>query len=143
MAYLVIVGVTGALLFITKDRWLPMVQQRGVSTATTDDHAGHGHGDDGHSHGADAGHNHAHQGHRHAHTEHSHGDHGHGHSHGGAGHAHDHGTHSHGDDGVAGENAVELSDQAKRNLKLSSKRAYPQSFWKRTEIPARSWIDRG
>ena len=134
MAYLVIVGVTGALLFITKDRWLPMVQQqRGVSTATTDDHAGHGHGDDGHSHGADAGHNHAHQGHRHAHTEHSHGD--HGHSHGGAGHAHDHGTHSHGDDGVAGENAVELSDQAKRNLKLSSKRAYPQSFWKRTEIP--------
>ena len=36
---------------------------------------------------------------------------------------------------MAGENAVELSDQAKRNLKLSSKRAYPQNFWKRTEIP--------
>ena len=119
MAYLVILSITGALLFITKDRWLPIVQQRGVSAATAGDHAGRGHGDDVHSHGADTGHRH--------------GD--HGHRHGGTGHSHDHGTHSHGDDGVAGENTVELSDQAKRNLKLSSKCAYPQNFWKRTAIP--------
>ena len=127
MAYLVILVVTGALLFLTKDRWLPMVQQHsGVSTAPADGHSGHSHHDDGHRHDAHAGHGHAHGGHRHD---------DHGHRHGEAGHSHDHGTHSHGDDGVAGENTVELSEQAKRNLKLSFKRAYPQNFWKRTEIP--------
>ena len=127
MAYLVILVVTGTLLFFTKDRWVPMVQQqRGVSAVTTDGHAGHSHGDGVHSHGAHTDHGHAHAGHSHG---------SHGHSHGGAGHSHDHGTHSHGDDGVAGENTAELSDQAKRNLKLFSKRAYPQNFWKRTEIP--------
>ena len=120
MAYLVIMIVAGALLFFTKERWLPLVQQQsGVSTATAHDHAGHDDGHNTHRHGAHAGHRH--------------GD--HGHSHGGAGHSHDHGAHSHGDVGLAGENTVELSDQAQRNLKLSSKRAYPQNFWKRTEIP--------
>lgn len=125
IAYLAILVVVGGLLFFTKDSWLPMVQHQfgGTNAAVAHDHEGHA---DDHNH---AGHGHAsqrhddHAGHRHDDNDHA------------LVHSHDHGVHSHEDDGIAGENTVELSDQAKRNLKLSSKRAYPQNFWKRMEIP--------
>ena len=94
IAYLVVLVVTGVLLLLTKDAWLPMVQQR-LGGAIPEMANGHDHGD--HSHD--------------------------GHNHGGP------------EEGTADENTVELSDQAKRNLNLFSKRAYPQSFWKRTVIP--------
>ena len=64
----------------------------------------------------------------------SHGDHNHhGHSHD----SHSHGSHGHSDseEEAAAENTLELSEQAKQNLNLFSKRAYPQSFWKRMVIP--------
>ena len=104
IAYLAIAVGIGALLFFTKNNWLPSVQQHfGVASAsTTDPHAGHDH------------------------SGHSHDDHG-----------HDHAGHSHGaaEEASAAESTVELSAQAKRNLQLVSKRAFPQTYWRRMEIP--------
>ena len=118
IAYLVIVGVIGASLFFTRNKWLPSVQQHlGVASASTPaDHDGHDHA------------SHDHDDHSHDHGDHSH-DHG--------DHSHDHGDHSHDDaeEANAAESTVELSGQAKRNLKLASKRAFPQNYWKRMEIP--------
>ena len=118
VAYLVIVGVIGASLFFTKNKWLPSVQQH-LSVASASTPADH----DGHDHAS------------HDHDEHSH-DHG-DHSHDHDDHSHDHGDHSHDDaeEASAAESTVQLSDQAKRNLKLASKRAFPQTYWKRMEIP--------
>ena len=65
------------------------------------------------------------------HTGHDHGSHDHG------DHSHDHAGHRHGADeeADANESTVELSGQAKRNLKLVSKRVFPKNYWKRMEIP--------
>jgi len=65
----------------------------------------------------------------HSHSGHSHSGHSHS-SHSHAGH-----SHSSADEQLAADSTVELSEQAKRNLKLSSKRAFPQNFWKRIVIP--------
>ena len=119
IAYLAIVVVIGALLFFSKNTWLPRIQQQfGVASAeTADDHASHDHDD--HSHDD------------HSHDDHSHDDHSH------DGHSHDHAGHSHGaaEEELDAESTVQLSDQAKRNLKLKSKRVFPQTYWKRIEIP--------
>ena len=104
VAYLAIVVAIGALLFFTKNNWLPSVQQHfgAASAATPDDHDGHDH------------------------SSHDHDD-----------HSHDHAGHSHGADeeAEAAESTVELSSQAKQNLKLASKRVFPKTYWKRMEIP--------
>jgi len=123
IAYLAIVAVVGGLLFFTQNRWLPQVQQQfgGATASSIDDHAEHDHADD-HAH-SDPSVGHTHGGH--SHGDHSHGDHSHGHA-----------GHSHGpEEELNPENTVQLSGQAKRNLKLASKRAYPKNYWKRMEIP--------
>ena len=105
IAYLAIVVAIGALLFFTKHAWLPKIQQQ-FGVASAATPDDH------------AGHDHA----SHSHDAHSHDDHA-GHNHGAA------------EEQLAAESTVQLSDQAKRNLKLASKRAFPQTYWKRMEIP--------
>ncbi|MDB2687287.1 MchE protein [Mariniblastus sp.] len=104
-AYLAIVVAIGSLLFFTKNTWLPKVQQQ-LGVASAATPDDHA---------------------EHDHASHSHGDHSHD----------DHAGHSHSDseEQDANESTIQLSDQAKRNLKLSSKRAYPKTYWKRMEIP--------
>ena len=127
LAYLAIIVATGMLLFFTQHTWLPMVQKQfgGSSAAVSRDDHTHDHEDDSHSGHDHSGHDHS--GHDHSGHDHS------GHSH--SGHSHAGHSHSSADEQLAADSTVELSEQAKRNLKLSSKRAFPQNFWKRIVIP--------